>query len=75
MGFGGETTGPGDVLLAAGESFLNRGELIHEGEAEVVLFGGEINGSESATEMLGGVPADLAAKAGLVTGVSGLAPL
>ena len=101
MGFGGETTGPGDVamaggvqgigtfaehpapalvgfaqgeviggdvLLAAGETFLDRGELVHEGEAEVMFFGREIDGSESATEILGGIPADLAAEAGLVAG-------
>src|SRR5436853_7668521 len=33
----GEEVG-GDVLMSAGKAFLGDGELVHEGEAEVVFF-------------------------------------
>jgi len=63
----GEKVG-GDILLGAGESFFGDGELVHEGEAEVVFFGGEIDFKEAGAEGLGGLPADLAAESGLVAG-------
>src|SRR5882672_11676812 len=36
----------GDVLFGPGEPLLSAGELVHECETEVVLFGGEIHGGE-----------------------------
>jgi len=56
----------GDVLFAAGKSFLGGGELLHESETEVVLFAAEVDGDETAAEMAGGVPTDLAAEAGSI---------
>src|SRR5207247_10268851 len=47
--------------------FCNR-ELVHQSEAEVVFFGGEIDGEEAAAEVLFGFPTDLTAQAGFVTG-------
>jgi hypothetical protein len=55
-----------NVLLAAGEAFLGGSELVHEGEADVVLFGGEIDRGETAGKLLVGIPADLAAEAGSI---------
>ncbi len=55
----------GEVGIGFGEVFLGDGELVHEGEAEVVFFGGEIDLEEAAGEFAGGFPADLAAEAGL----------
>ena len=57
-----------DVLLGSGETLLGGGKLVHESEAEVVFFAGEIDGGKFATVLLAGFPADLAAKAGLVAG-------
>src|SRR6266705_3382894 len=56
----------GDVLLAAREAFFGSGKLVHESEAEVMLFAGEIYGSKLAAEILGGFPADLTSQAGRV---------
>ena len=61
----GEVIGS-DVLVAPGEAFFGRGELVHQGEAQVVLFGGKIDRGEAAAEMTGGFPTDLAAHAGFV---------
>ena len=61
----GEEIG-GDILLGAREAFLAGGELVHESEAEVALFGGEVDGEEAAAEAGGGFPADLAAEAGFI---------
>ena len=61
----GEIVG-GNVLLGAGEAFFGNGELIHESEAEVVFFGGEIDFGEAAAESGGGFPTDLASEAGLI---------
>ena len=58
----------GDVLLASREAFLSCGKLIHEGETEVVLFGGEVHFGKEAAELTGGLPADLFAEASFVTG-------
>ncbi len=63
----GEVVG-GDVLLAEGEAFFGGGELVHQGEAEVVFFGGEIDGGKAGGKVFGGFPADLAAEAGFVAG-------
>ena len=43
----------GDVLVAAGEAFFSDGELVHEGETEVMFFGGEIDFGEVAGEFGG----------------------
>src|SRR5207249_903964 len=63
----GEEIG-GDVLLGAGESFFGDRKLVHEGEAEILFFGGEVDFEETATELAGGFPTDLAAEAGFVAG-------
>ena len=63
----GEEIG-GDVLLGAGESFFGDGKLVHKGEAEILLFGGEVDFEETATELAGGFPTDLAAEARFVAG-------
>jgi len=54
--------------VGAGEAFFGDGELVHEGEAEVVFFCAEVDLEEAAGEMLGGFPAYLAAESGLVAG-------
>ena len=59
----GEEVG-GDVLLASGEALPGGGELLHEREAEIVLFAAEVDGNEAAAEMAGGIPADLPAQSG-----------
>src|SRR5439155_25022200 len=62
----------GDVLVGFGEAFFGDGEMVHEGEAEVVFFGGKVDFEEAAAELAGGLPANLAANAGFVTcGVDG----
>src|SRR5947209_5295425 len=58
----------GDVLLAARKSFFGGGELIHEREAEVVLFRGEIHTRENTAVALASLPTDLFAEPGFVTG-------
>ena len=58
----------GDVGLGSREALLGNRELVHEGEAEVVLFGGEVHFHESAGVLFGGFPADLAAEAGFIAG-------
>jgi hypothetical protein len=40
----------GDILFGAWEFFLARGELVHEDEAEVALFAGEIDREETRAE-------------------------
>src|SRR3954462_5836779 len=45
----GEEVG-GDVLLGTREPFLTDGELVHEEEAEIVLFTGEIDAGEGTGE-------------------------
>src|SRR5207249_2210143 len=54
----GEVIG-GDVLLGPGKTLLCGGELVHEGEAEVLFSGGEIDLGEFVTEATGDFPADL----------------
>ncbi len=68
VGFAESEVVGGDVGFGPGEAFFGHGELVHEGETEVVFFGGEVHFCESAGEVFGGFPADLTAEAGLVTG-------
>ena len=56
----------GDVLLGTRETFFGDRELVHEGEAEVLLLTGEIDFEEAAAELAGGFPTDLAAETGFV---------
>jgi len=64
----GEEVG-GDVGVCFGEVFFAVGELVHEHDAEVGFFGGEIDGGEFGfAEAGGGFPTDLAAEAGFVAG-------
>ena len=63
----GEVIG-GDIVFTSGKAFFGHGELVHEGKAEVMFFGGEVDLDETAAEMFGGFPADLAAQAGLIAG-------
>ena len=58
----------GDVLLASGEAFLCGGKLVHQGEAEVVLFAREVDLEETAGKLFGGFPTDLTAETGFVAG-------
>ncbi len=58
----------GDIVLGTGESLFADRELVHEREAEVVFFGGEIDRGKAAGELAGGFPADLAAETGFVAG-------
>ena len=58
----------GNIGLAFRKAFFGHGELVHEGKAEVMFFGGEVDLDETAAEMFGGFPADLAAQAGLIAG-------
>ena len=58
----------GDVGFGPGEAFLTTGKLVHQGEAQVLFFGGEIDFKEAGAELVGGFPTDLAAEAGLVAG-------
>lgn len=58
----------GDVGIGAREAFFGNGKLVHEGEAEVVFAGGEIDFEEAVPELGGGLPADLAAEAGFIAG-------
>jgi len=61
----GEVIG-GDVLLVTREAFLGGGKLVHEGEAEIVLFAGEVDPGKKAAELTGCLPANLFAKTGFV---------
>src|SRR6185436_8061134 len=63
--FEGEVVG-GDVLLVTREAFLGGGKLVHEGEAEIVLFAGEVDPGKEAAELTGSLPANLFAKTGFV---------
>src|SRR5436190_2817395 len=54
----------GDVLLASGKALTGGGKLLHQREAEIGLFGAEVDGDETAPEMAGGIPTDLAAQSG-----------
>jgi len=63
----GEKIG-GDVLVLLRETLLSGGELVHERKAEVMFFGGEVDGGEFAAATVGGVPTDVSAEAGGVTG-------
>jgi len=58
----------GDVLLGSWKAFSGGGELIHESETEVMFFGGKVDRVEPAAEMAGGIPTNLAAKAGGIAG-------
>src|SRR6266850_5039106 len=58
----------GNVASGFRESLFGIGELVHEGEAEVVFGRAEVDGSEGPRETLGGFPTDLAANAGGVAG-------
>ena len=57
----------GNILVTTREPFLGNGKLVHESEAEVVLFGSEVYFHETAGELAGGFPANLTAKAGFVS--------
>src|SRR6516164_4024985 len=57
----------GDVLLGFWKELFAHGELIHEGEAEVVLLSGEVDSLKGPGEFRGGFPAELEAEAGLVS--------
>ena len=63
----GEEVG-GDVVMVFGKVFLGGGELVHEGEAEVEFFGGEVDLGEAGAELVGGFPADLASETRFVAG-------
>src|SRR5882762_9647649 len=52
----------GDVLLAAGETLLAGGKLVHEAEAEVVFFGAEVDRGKTTAEVVGGLPTELVAQ-------------
>ena len=58
----------GNIGLAFRKAFFGHGELVHQGKAEVMLFRGEVDLQETAAELFGGFPADLAAQAGLIAG-------
>src|SRR5262245_18971971 len=58
----------GNILVSARESLFGDGELVHKGETEVVLFGGEVHFEKAAREFFGGFPADLATETGFVPG-------
>ncbi len=57
-----------DILFVARESFGGRGELVHEGETEVMFFRAKGYRGKAAGKLAGGFPADLTAEAGLVPG-------
>src|ERR1043165_4273910 len=56
----------GNILLAFREAFFGRGELVHEGETEVMLFRSEIDFEEATRKLFGRFPTNLAAEAGFV---------
>ncbi len=58
----------GDVLLGAGKALLSAGELVHDGEPQVMLFGGEAHGSKGGRILGGGFPTDLTSQPRLVPG-------
>ena len=70
----GEVIG-GDVLVSMGKPLFGNGELVHEGESEVLFFGGEVYFEETTAEFAGGFPADLASEAGFITGALDVAEL
>ena len=53
--------------MVAGKSFFGHRELIHDREAKVVFFAGEIDFEKAARKLTGGFPANLAAKARFVS--------
>ena len=55
-----------DVGVVFGEMFFGAGELIHEGEAQVLLFCGEVYLGEFVRVLLGSFPTDLTSEAGFV---------
>jgi hypothetical protein len=61
----GEEVG-GDILIGTRKAFFSDGELIHEGEAEVLLFPGEIDSEKTAAKAAGSFPTDLTAEAGFI---------
>ena len=58
----------GNILFGFREAFLGNGELVHEGETEVMLFAGEIDLEEAAGKLFGGFPTNLPTEAGFVPG-------
>ena len=54
--------------MISGEPFFGDGELVHEREAELVFFGGEVDSEKATTEVLLGFPTDLIAKPGAIAG-------
>ena len=58
----GEEVG-GDVGVIFWEMFFGNGELVHEGKAEVLLAGGEVDFVKCPREFSGRLPTDLAAEA------------
>ena len=56
----------GNVSFRFGEAFFGDGELVHESEAEFVLFGGEIHGQEAVVKVLFGFPADFRTQPGAI---------
>src|SRR2546423_14141369 len=61
----GEIIG-GDVQFALGKALFRNRKLVHESEAELLFFGGEIDAQEAAGGALGGFPTNLAAESGFV---------
>src|ERR1043165_2764167 len=66
VGFAQREVIGGNVLVASGKAFFGGGKLVQKGEAQVVLFGGKIDRGETAAEMAGSLPTDLAAHAGFI---------
>ena len=55
------------------EALFGDGELVHQGEADVVFMGGQVDGGELAAELFGSFPADLAAETGFIAaGLNGM---
>src|SRR4051794_7718484 len=68
VGFAEGKVVSGDVERGFREALFRDGELVHEGEAEIVLFRGEVDGDETAGKGFGGLPTNLLAEAGGVAG-------
>ena len=70
----GEVIGS-DVCVGSRETFFGDGELVHEGKAEFVFFGGEAHGQKPTAEVLFGLPTDLIAETSAVAGAFDIAQL
>src|SRR5260221_6495236 len=58
----------GNVLLASGETLFRDRKLVHQREAKIVLFGGEVDGQQTPRKLFAVFPTNLAAQSGLVAG-------